>query len=225
MKCEICHCEYIALGVHLRHKHQIDPDEYREEYGLMKTTPLVDPELSAQLTKGAKARLLDLEYLAEMQEMCKVNSLKHPQKKGMMSTAGRARLATVNKENNGKYLKAHGEVVKPLLDAYKTKLDVYRAIGMGPKAVQGIADMGLASYSLKEAIRIRNERAALTQRRKAQKRVEALMPLLETTGSAAEMCRKAGISIRTYKNWLAAGLIPRHPNGRKFTNLTLDTVI
>lgn len=30
----------------------------------------------------------------------------------------------------------------------------------------------------------------------------------------AEMGWLGGISIKTYKNWLAAGLIARHPNGR-----------
>lgn len=212
MKCELCGKDYIALGVHLRHKHQVAPADYREEYGLMKTTPLVSDDLSKQLSAGAKARLLDPDYLLETQERCRANA-KLTKPPFEMSEAGKQRLANVNMDNNRQYLKGKASPVANIIANEKTAVDVRRRIGMGANAVKAITAMGLAAYDVDEAKKERARRAALTHRKKALERVSKVEPLLETTASAAEMCRRAGISIKTYKNWLKAGLIRRHPNG------------
>ena len=69
-------------------------------------------------------------------------------------------------------------------------------------------------YSKESAKAIRDSRAAATTRAKAMDRVAKVLPYLHTTKSAAEMCRLAEISKKTYENWLRSGLIERHPNGR-----------
>lgn len=227
MKCEICGRSYIALGVHLRHKHQVDPDAYREEYGILRTTPLVDDDLSEQISKSAKRRLLDPEYKAEVQARCHANAEKNKGKPSAgMTRAGKAALAQRNADTNIAYLKRQAPLVAKVLREKKTLTDVRRDLGVGAVAAKKIVLMGLAEYDKDTAIaaipqRIseeakaeRNRRAAATTRAKAMARVSKVIPFFDTTKSAAEMCRLAGISIKTYKNWLKAGLIPRHPNGR-----------
>ena len=59
MKCEICGRDYVALGVHIKVKHKVEPDDYRDEFGILRTTPLVDADLSEHLSKAAKSRLTD----------------------------------------------------------------------------------------------------------------------------------------------------------------------
>ena len=213
MKCEICGRDFIALGVHVRHKHHVAPADYKEEFGLLKTAALADSDLSERLRRGALMRLKDADYRDEVTEQCKLNAKESAGRAYEMSDAGKALLSDRNRARNKEYLRAKAQVVAPIIDERGTSLDVRRAIGVGHAAVQRMASMGLVTYERQRAVDERSARAAATHRAKATKRVEAVLPLLETTRSAAEMCRRAGISIKTYKNWLEAGLIPRHPNG------------
>lgn len=213
MKCEICGRQYVALGVHLRHKHQVSPEEYREDYGLLKTAPLVDEDLSFHLRASALRRLEDPEYLAEVTGRCKENA-KSGKPAPEMSEEGRRRLAARNSQRNVAYLEDKAPQVQSVLSGDPTGSAVYQSLGMGAPALKRSAGLGLVQYNVAEAKKIRAQRAARTTRDKAMARVAKVMPLYDTTRSAAEMCRLAGISFKTYKNWLAAGLIPRHPNGR-----------
>jgi len=113
MKCEICGKQYINLGVHLRHKHKIDPDDYRDEFGILRITPLVDEELSRRLSAGANRRLLDDDYKREVQEICRKNSKANKTRvHSGMSNAGKAALAQRNSEANLEYLKKRSLEVK-----------------------------------------------------------------------------------------------------------------
>lgn len=226
MKCQLCGKEYIALGVHLRHKHHVDPDDYRDEFGILRTTPLVDDDLSQHISESAKRRMLDADYKAEVQERCRQNAANNKGRPAPgMTRAGKAALAKRNTEANDKYLKRQAPAVADVLRKKKTFLDVRRELGVGDVAAKKIVAMGLAGYEKKTAIaeavrRIsedakaeRARRIAATLRAKAMVRVAKVMPYFYTSKSAAEMCRLGGISIKTYKNWLKAGLIQRHPNG------------
>lgn len=215
MKCELCGRQYIALGVHLRRKHSVDPDDYREEFGILRTTPLVDEDLSALLIAGAKRRLQDDDYKAEVQAICRKNADAKKGKPGPgMSRAGKAALAKRNTEANEKYLKQHAPEVARVLMEKKTMRDVAKALSIGPTAGNKMAAMAGIEYTAQSAKAERNKRAAATIRAKAMARVAKVMIHFDTTKSAAEMCRRGGISIKTYKNWLRSGLIQRHPNGR-----------
>ena len=100
MKCNICGREYIALGVHVRHKHQTDPDDYRDEFGILRTTPLVDEELSEIIRALAKNRMKDEDYKSEMTEKCKKNGASRKGKKGYgMTPQGKAALSERNSKN------------------------------------------------------------------------------------------------------------------------------
>lgn len=215
MKCELCGRQYIALGVHLRHKHHIDPDDYREEFGILRTTPLVDDDLSAHLSACANLRLQNDEYKAEAQARCRENAISNKGKPSPnMTRAGRAALAQRNSDANAKYIKQHAPNVAAVLVDKKTLLDVRKATGTSPTAAKKMAEAAGVQYSAQVAKEERDKRAAATIRAKAMERVAKVMPYFDTTSSAAEMCRLAGISIKTYKNWLRSGLIQRHPNGR-----------
>lgn len=214
MKCELCGRQYIALGVHLRHKHHVDPDDYREEFGILRTAPLVDDELSEKISASAKRRMQDEDYKAEFQAICRKNA---EAKKGKpapgMTRAGKAALAKRNTEANAEYLKSRAPEVAKILGEKKTMRDVAKALGVGPKAGKKMAAIAGVEYSKASAKEERDKRAAATTRAKAMARVARVMPYFDTTESAAEMCRLGGISIKTYKNWLRSGLIKRHHNG------------
>lgn len=215
MKCEICGREYIALGVHLRRKHKVDPKDYKEEHGILLAKPLVDDWLSVRLSESMQSRLKDAEYRAEMSELCMSNSRKNIGKPPReMTIAGKASIANSDKIRHEKYLIKQSVSVSEVLREKGTLLDVRKATGSGPTAAKKMAKIAGFEYSKESAKVIRDARAAATIRRKALERVARVTPYLGTTKSAAEMCRLAGISIRTYKNWLSAGLIARHPNGR-----------
>lgn len=145
MKCEICGRDYIALGVHIRRKHKVDPDDYRDEFGILHTTPLVDDDLSKQLSALMKVRLQDEEYMEEVTERCKKNGSARKGENGYGMTAqGKAALAKRNAsrtkvykvwvingiryESSGKAAKALGvdqaEVVRKC-NGYKSKGKTY----------------------------------------------------------------------------------------------------
>ena len=135
MKCELCGRQYIALGVHLRHKHAVDPDDYREEFGILRTAPLVDEDLSAHLSAGAKRRLQDGDYKAEVQARCRANANANKGKPAPgMTRAGKAALAKRNSEANAEYLKQQAPKVASVLREKKTMLDVRRELGTSPTA-------------------------------------------------------------------------------------------
>lgn len=214
MKCELCGRQYIALGVHLRHKHAVDPDEYREEFGILRTTPLVDEDLSAHLSIQAKRRMLDDEYKAEVTERCKDNAAANKGRPSpAMTRAGKAALAKRNTEANAEYLLTQAPIVGAVLRHKKTLLDVQRALGTSRAVTKKIAFLEGIEYTVQSAKIERDKRAAATNRAKTMAQVAKLMRFFESSKSAAEMCRMGGVSIRTYKNWLRAGLIQRHPNG------------
>lgn len=215
MKCELCGRQYIALGVHLRHKHHVDPDDYREDYGILRTTPLVDEELSEQLRMGQKQAMQDADYKAAATQRCKDNAKANKGKPPpLMTRAGKAALAHRNVKANAKYLEQQAPKVATILREKKTMLDVRKTLGIGPTAAKKMAALMDVEYTKHLAKTERDKRAAATIRAKALTRVAAIMVHFETTKSAAEMCRRSGISIKTYKNWLKANLIQRHPNGR-----------
>ena len=168
MKCLICGREYINLGVHLRHKHAIDPDDYREEFGILRVAPLVDAESSRHLSDSAKRRLKDPEYKSEMAAICKANAAANIGTARVMSKAGKEALAKRNIDANKKYLQKQAPVVAKILSEKKTFIDVRRAIGMGHSAAKKIVAMGEASYSPDiSALVATQRRIASRQRNKA----------------------------------------------------------
>jgi predicted transcriptional regulator len=45
VQCHICGTWWAKLATHVRRRHGMSPDEYREEFGLNKSTGLVSPAL------------------------------------------------------------------------------------------------------------------------------------------------------------------------------------
>ncbi len=213
MKCEICGKNYIALGVHLRLKHKIDPADYKEEHGMLLATPLVDDWLSERLSDSMKTRLKDPDYKSEVSDRCRKNAAKNIGGHSRpMTRAGRESIANSDRRRNEQYLNRQADAVAKVLREKGTLLDVRRQTGSGPVAAKKMAAMVGVEYTRESAKSVRDRRAAETHRAKRLARIEKVLPYLHTTKSAAEMCRMAGISLKTYKNWLAAGVIDRHPN-------------
>jgi hypothetical protein len=214
MKCELCGREYIALGVHIRRKHHIDPDDYREEFGILRTTPLVDQDLSEHLSASAKRRMSDDDYKAEVQARCLNNAANNRGRPSAgMSRAGRQALARRNSEANEAYLRSCAPEIARVLSEKKTLVDVRKALGTSSTAAKKMALLAGLEYSAEAGRSEQKRRAAATHRAKAMQRVAKVMAYFDKSKSAAEMCRLGGISIKTYKNWVRAGLIQRHPNG------------
>jgi len=165
MKCELCGRQYIALGVHLRHKHKVAPDDYREEFGMLRATPLIDDDLSEHLSAAAKRRLLDDEYKAEVQSRCRDNATALKGTSHGMTRAGKAALAKRNTEANVEYLRKQAPKVAKILRDKKTLLDVVRDIGMSAVTAKKIVAMGEASYSKKIALVVGTQRRVASRLR------------------------------------------------------------
>jgi len=169
VKCELCGKQYVALGVHVRRKHGVSTEEYREDFGLLKTMPLLDEDMSRHLSMAAKRRLMDAEYKSELQSQCRGLAAKNVGKDGpVMSQAGRELLAKRNTYRNIEYLKGNSKQVAKILAEKKTILDVRRDIGMGAAAVKRILAMGAANYSKEVALEVGTQRR--TASRLANKR-------------------------------------------------------
>lgn len=217
MKCNICGREFVSLGVHLRHKHKVDPDDYKEEHGMLRAAPLVDKWLSDRLKDSVNNRLKDPDYKDEVTQRCLANAKNNVGKAGggtAMSSVGRKLLAERGKVRNDAYLIRQSVIVAEVLREKGTMLDVRKATGSGPEAARKMAKIAGIEYSRESAKIVRDARAAATTRAKAVARVALVLPYLDATKSAAEMFRLTGISKRTYQNWIAAGLISRHPSSR-----------
>lgn len=142
MKCELCGREYINLGVHLRHKHSVDPNEYREEFGMLRTAPLVDKELSAHISALAKNRMKDEEYLEQKRALCRKNAAaKKKGQKVQMSRKAKELLAKRNTEANARYLEQRAPAVLAMLRDKKTVRDVSKALRMRQSTVKKIVEM------------------------------------------------------------------------------------
>jgi hypothetical protein len=216
MKCEICGKQYINLGVHLRHKHKIDPDDYRDEFRILRITPLVDKELSRRLSAVANRRLLDDDYKMELQEICRKNSKANKNRvHSGMSNAGKVALAKRNSDANFEYLKKRSlEVKDEILNGSGTIWGVRKKLGISGPAAKKMAKIAGIEYSSQFGKSARTLQRKSELRATAMERVKKVMVYFYTTKSAAEMCRMAGITTKTYKNWLKAGLIQRHPNSK-----------
>lgn len=148
----------------MRHKHHVDPADYKEEFGMMKTTPLVDAELSEYISKFAKRRLLDPDWLAESTARCKENAAKNIGKPpAEHSQAGKDKIADRNRKNHAQRLDKLAPIVSEILKTKKTLLDVRRDIGMGREAVMKIINMGKATYSKDVARIVGTERRELAK--------------------------------------------------------------
>ena len=170
MKCLLCDKDYINLGVHLRHKHHVDPADYKEQFGMMKTTPLVDESLSHRLSKSMKQRLLDPDWLAETTARCKENAANGVGiSPAEYSQAGRDKVADRNRKNHADRLNRLAPVVAKILKEKKTLADVKREIGMGGHAIWKIIKMGKAVYSKEVAALVATERRVLSRAKNKEK--------------------------------------------------------
>jgi hypothetical protein len=147
LKCAICGDHFWALGVHVKHKHGICAKDYKAEYGLLLTSPLVHPEISEAISASAKRRLSDPDYRDEIAERCKENSKANQGKRGqsMHSPAAVESVALRNKSRNDKYLSSMAAKVQEAL--YRTGFvsHVARELHMGAQTIRGMAKRGLVS--------------------------------------------------------------------------------
>lgn len=129
---------------------------------MLRATPLVDEDLSEHLRTGARRRLKDADYKAEVTARCLSNAeaKKGKPRGGGMSQAGKAALAKRNAEANQNYLKQQAPKVAKVLREKKTLHDVRRELGMSETTTKKIVAMGEATYSKDVALEIGRQRAA-----------------------------------------------------------------
>ena len=209
MKCLICGGEYVNLGVHAKHKHGLLADEYRLEFGLLMTQPLVDAELSEHLSRMARIGIAASPgRKADLARRCRENAALALGGKldSRFTEASRAAIAKSNVRRNDDYIRKIAPGVKMILATQKTKLDVTRLLGVGAGAIGRAVGVGDSNA---DALAERSRRAAEAHHRQQQGRIAVLLAHYESSRSAAEACRRAGIGKTTYKRWVAAGLVPR----------------
>jgi hypothetical protein len=61
VQCHLCGRFYPKLGMHVRKGHGMDPDEYREQFGLNRGTALASPALSQKLSMILSEDLISLQ--------------------------------------------------------------------------------------------------------------------------------------------------------------------
>ena len=147
MKCAICGDHFWALGVHVKHKHGICAKDYKSEFGMLLTSPLVHEEISQAIRESMKRRLNDPDYMTEVVDRCKENSKanKGMRLKSMRSEAAVELLSKRNKERNDKYLLSMADKVQEALNRTGFVSHVARELNMGAETIRGMAMRGLVS--------------------------------------------------------------------------------
>ncbi len=208
MRCLICGKDYRALGVHIRHKHHVSPEEYKQEFGLLKVTPLAETEIRDALRASQKQRLLDPEYLEQLRQQCASNSAKPSNMKGSMSAAGRAAVAKRDIERNEKYLAECSSKVISSFQVHGTILPVAHELGMSFSAVKRILNTAgfVTDREVTNKRRVANVDKTISARR--EPKLAALIEALKNSDTAVLARAKSGVSKTTYTRWKKAGLIP-----------------
>lgn len=148
LRCAICGECFWALGVHVKHKHGICAKDYKAEFGLLMTTPLVHSEISEALSSSQRIRLADPEYKSEVTERCQENSQKNKGKKAPgTSQAARELLIQRNKNRNETYLRSKAAQVQEALDKVGFVSHAAKELGMGISTINGMALRGLVTIS------------------------------------------------------------------------------
>lgn len=131
----------------MKHKHGICAKDYKAEFGMLLTSPLVHEEISQAIRESAKRRLDDPDYMAEVVERCKENSKanKGMRLESMRSEAAIELLVKRNKERNDKYLLSMAEKVQEALNRTGFMSHVARELNMGVETIRGMAKRGLVS--------------------------------------------------------------------------------
>ena len=142
MICLICGKSYVSVGVHIRHKHGISPEEYREEFGLLKTTPLVDEGLSAHLSQDKK-RYFALNPDIKEVAAARLKAVESRNMAGSMSKAGREKLSGRNSSRNREYLDQKKATVSELLNAGHSLHQVQKVTNVAPATIRGMVKAGL----------------------------------------------------------------------------------
>lgn len=169
MECLICGKDYVALGVHIRHKHKVTLEDYKDAYGLMRTTPLVDGWLSERLSKYQKHRhATDTDYAAECAARCVAQGKSGIGKPGFgMSDAGKKSLAKRNSESNNAYLKRITPDVLRVYQVRKTIQETAKDVGTSPATARKI----LATNGIRHTMDERERRRLLAIKNKKEARM------------------------------------------------------
>jgi len=108
---------------------------------MLRTTPLVDKELSAHISAYAKSRMKDAEYKAQMVVICLKNAAKKKVRNGQMSRKAKELLAKRNAENNARYIEQRTPEVLTMLREKKSYKHIAKKLGMGWPTLKKIAKM------------------------------------------------------------------------------------
>lgn len=209
MICLICGKSYVSVGVHIRHKHGISPEEYREEFGLLKTTPLVDEGLSAHLSQDKK-RYFALNPDIKEVAAARLKAVESRNMAGSMSKAGREKLSGRNSSRNREYLDQKKATVSELLNAGHSLHQVQKVTNVAPATIRGMVKAGLVKPYDKGAIeRQRREKALETRAKTRDEEAAKILALYDTDLSAMEICRRVGVGYTSYKRWVKSGVLPR----------------
>lgn len=198
----------------MRVKHKVLLNDYCDEFGLLRSTPLVDSELSELLRASAKRRLQDPGYKEEATQLCLAMSAANKGRNiSGMGPVGKERLAKRNKEANETYLsqlasnpKLTQALRENLLPQVLENLHTSRAV---LKKVVGDVTYRTLSQETKS---VRVAKTRLTNRRKSAPVVLRVLGLMQTTRTITELCAQAEIGMTTYKRWVKQGVIPAHPH-------------
>lgn len=117
LECMICKGKYWALGVHVKHKHGISASDYKREFGLLASTPLVHEEISEAAKASIHRQLSNPDRREEMRQICIKNAgQKYASGGGWMGSAGKAKITESNRRRNDAYLLSVKDKVQKYID-------------------------------------------------------------------------------------------------------------
>lgn len=215
MKCIVCGRDYVNVGVHAKRRHGLTADEYRVEFGLLMTAPLVDKALSEHLSRMAKIGMkADPSRKEMLAERCRTNAAAALGKKidSRFTTASKQRIAESNARRNDAYLERVSSVVNATIRSGGTSIDVRRMHGVSHAVVKKLHARGVVQYSVNDARKESSKRAAETQMAKS---IAALKMHYDAAENASDLCRLSGVGLTTYRRLVGRGLFQKkHRNSR-----------
>lgn len=213
MKCLVCGKNYIAVGVHAKHKHGLTANEYRREFGLKLSQPLVDTDLSEHLSRMQRNLLrVDPERKSRCVERCLENAAKC-----IGTSTPRPDLPTISRSciagsNTRRKLAYYEEKKDEVARAYLIHGSVHHArasIGMSGTTMKAIMTLSGVTHNKDMSKALGAGKAAVKYLIRREQEISRFKEAVARGMGKVEALKHAGVSVGPYKVWRRLGLVEK----------------
>lgn len=145
MQCKICNKNYRNLGVHVQKKH-MPCDDYKREFNIPLTTPLMDADLRELFSVSASQRLENPAWREQCMSACAANSKAVKGKKlgpRDLPPASKKHLIEMNKKTGESYRQHMAPIVRVDYMAGLTPMEIHRKHGVCGQTLRDWVRAGL----------------------------------------------------------------------------------